>query len=70
METMRKISLPLSKESIALAQQARRELEQNSTTSVLCPKCQTHPTMIISPDESRCEVSCKCGYIINCEIYF
>lgn len=70
MQTTRKISLPISEESLMLAKTARRELEQGPTTSVLCPRCKTHPTLTTSPDKSRSEVSCDCGYIISCEIYF
>ena len=66
----RKISLPLSEESRMLAKKAREELEAGSTTTVVCPKCKAHPTLIISPDGSRSEVSSNCGYIINSEIYF
>lgn len=58
------------REKRMLAKQARKELEENSETSVLCPKCKTHPTLTITPDGGRSDVSCDCGYIISGEIYF
>ncbi len=59
-----------SNESNMLAKKARQELETDSTTSVLCPKCQTRPTLTITPGGERSTVRCKCGYIRNTEIYF
>lgn len=59
-----------SKESIMLAKQARRELERDSTTSVLCPRCKTHPTLTVTPGGERSKVKCECGYIYSSEIYF
>lgn len=59
-----------SKESITLAKQARRELERDLTTSVLCPMCKTHPTLTVTPGGERSKVKCKCGYIYSSEIYF
>ncbi len=59
-----------SNESSMLAKKARRELEADSTTLVLCPKCQTRPTLTITPGGERSTVRCKCGYIRNTEINF
>lgn len=66
----RKISLPLSEESRMLAKKARRELEKDLKTSVVCPRCHTHPTLVITPDGGRSDVSCDCGYVYSGEIYF
>jgi len=65
-ETLYKIS----EESRVLAKKARRELEQDSKTSVICPKCKLHPTLTITQDNTRSNVRCDCGYIMSGEIYF
>lgn len=68
---MRDQSLPYpSDESSMLAKKAHRELEADSTTLVLCPKCQTRPTLTITPRGERSTVRCECGYIRNTEIHF
>ena len=59
-----------SEESRILANQARKELEQSSTTSVLCPLCHTHPKLTVTPGGERSKVRCECGYIYSAEIYF
>lgn len=63
-------SAQISEESRTLARKARKDLESDSTTSVICPKCHTHPILIISPDGGRSDVSCECGYVYSGEIYF
>lgn len=61
---------PLSKESCALARQARREIRLTGKTTVVCPKCGTSPTITTTPRGERTTVSCKCGLIYDGEINF
>ena len=43
------------------------ELERDSETSVLCPKCNTHPKLIVNGNRSK--IKCECGYIYDAETY-
>ena len=55
------------REKYMLANQAWIELEKDSKTSVLCPKCNTHPKLIT--DGNRSKIKCECGYIYDAETY-
>ncbi len=55
------------REKYMLANQAWIELEKDSKTSVLCPKCNTHPKLIM--DGNRSKIKCECGYIYDAETY-
>ena len=65
-ETLR----PLSRESYMLARKARREIRLTGKTTVVCPKCETSPTITTTPKGERTTVSCKCGLIYDGEINF
>ena len=50
-----------------LIDKAWTELERDSETSVLCPKCNTHPKLIVNGNRSK--IKCECGYIYDAETY-
>lgn len=58
----------ISEESILLARKAKTEQMQNGMVSVICPRCQTHPKVII--DGNRIYVKCDCMYVRDGEIFF
>ena len=45
-----------------LGYKARSELIKTGKTTVICPKCKTHPKRIIQ-SENREIVKCECGYV-------
>lgn len=57
-------------QSIMLAKQARKEKREFGQVFVVCPKCQEHPVIYLSPDGERLDVRCKCGFVQDGEIYF
>lgn len=60
----------LSTESNTLALKARDEILRAGKTSVICPECGTHPTVMMTPKGERTITSCKCGLIFDGEINF
>ena len=60
---------PMTEEALALTDKAWNDLKKGSTTSVLCPRCKTHPKMIMGPNGCRCKIKCECGYIYDAEVY-
>lgn len=54
-------------EPIMLANQAVAEMKKNGYVTTTCPKCNMTPKVIL--EDNRTVVKCKCGYIIDSEIY-
>lgn len=50
-----------------LANQAVAEMKKNGYVTTTCPKCNMTPKVIL--EDNRTVVKCKCGYIIDSEIY-
>lgn len=68
---MEKRTFPtISPQSIKLANQARLEQQKNGYVTVVCPKCQEHPEIRMTPKGERTIISCPCGYVKNIEINF
>lgn len=53
-----------------LANQARLEQIRDGYVSTKCPKCDSTPEVITTPNGERSSVRCKCGYVASGEIYF
>lgn len=64
------MSPAISRQSLALAKQARLEQQKDGYVTVVCPKCQGHPEIITTSKGERTIVSCSCGYVRNIEINF
>ena len=60
----------LSTELNLLAKKAKREIRLTGKTTVVCPECGTHPTVMMTPKGERTITSCKCGLIFDGEINF
>ena len=69
-QTEQEMYFEITEESIELANQARLEQYTYGKVSVICPKCQEHPEIYTTPGGERTTITCKCGYIRNCEINF
>ena len=66
MDTQMKKTKDLT-EPITLANQAVEEMKKNGYVITTCPKCNTTPKVIL--DGNRTVVKCKCGYVVDAEIY-
>ena len=53
-----------------LAKKAKSELRRNGKTAILCPRCNTVPTITMTPKGERTIVSCECGYVHDVDINF
>ena len=58
----------ISPQSIMLAKQARLEQQKNGYVTVICPKCQEHPEILMTSRGERTIITCPCGYVKNVEI--
>jgi len=56
-----------STEPVKLANQAVAEMKKNGYVTTRCPECNTTPKVIL--DGNRTVVKCRCGYIVDSEIY-
>lgn len=69
-QVMKETFPQLSSPSYLLAKKARTEKLQNGMVTVVCPKCGQIPEVRIAGNNERILVKCKCGYIMDGEIYF
>ena len=51
-----------------LAKKAKREIMENGTTSIKCPKCDKYPTLSYTPRKERTILSCECRYVHDVDI--
>lgn len=53
-----------------LANQTRLEQKRDGYVTVVCPKCQQHPKIMMTSRGERTIITCPCGYVLNIEIDF
>lgn len=51
-----------------LTNKAMKEIYETGRTTVICPKCNTIPTLMTTSKDERTIISCECRYILNIEI--
>ena len=57
-------SLDEAQLSNMLEQQAKMEMLEKGKVTVICPKCQNHPRVVIQGKyQTRIFVRCKCGFL-------
>lgn len=64
----KRTSWKTSPQSTMLAKQAKREFERDGKVTVVCPKCQKHPSVTTTSKGERTTVRCECGYVFTGEI--
>lgn len=53
-----------------LAKQVKKEILLTGATKIVCPMCGQIPELTVTPRGERTMVSCKCGFVYDCEINF
>ena len=69
-QNQKRTSRETSSQSTMLAKQAKREFKRDGKVTVVCPKCQKHPSVTTTPKGERTMVRCECGYVFTGEINF
>ena len=66
----KKRSHEISPQSIMLAKQAMKEMNQQQMITVKCPRCGKSPEITMTSKGERTIISCPCKYVYNLEINF